>query len=275
MLRALPLVVLLAGCILDDKPPPCQYGAPGFASQQLRDPSTGMCQDQGYPCDSACGPCPATGIASPDWATCDGMCAGLTEPQCLATASCHAAYQDAPTPSPVFWGCWDLPPSGPVHGSCANLDAQTCSEHDDCTSLYTSPVNAGPNFVPSFERCAPEPSVSCDAIDCGTGNVCVVTPASSAIECQPAATAGTCGGLSCQQTPPACPASTTPGIGATGCYTGYCIPTTECTQPLCSTLATETACTARTDCNPIYTGMNCTCDLHGCTCQSETFVRCQ
>jgi hypothetical protein len=43
----------------------------------------------------------------------------------------------------------------------------------------------------------------------------------------------------------------------------------------CDTLTTEPACTARTDCEPIYNGSNCTCDPHSCTCQTETFAYCQ
>ena len=280
MMRAVAFLLVVAGCLYSDKPPPCQYdyGAPAIAAELYRDPTTGQCQSFGQPCDPACGQaCPAAeALPQPDWATCGGPCDGLAEAQCLATPTCHAAYQDSPTPTPTYWGCWGLPPSGPATGACTNLDAQTCSEHPDCTSLYTSPVNSGPNFVESFEKCNPKPDVTCATIDCGTGNECVIAAGSGAgVECQPIATGGTCGGLSCQQTPPVCPTMTTPGIGADGCYTGYCIPTDECTQPLCSSLTTEAQCTARTDCNPIYNGTNCTCDSHGCTCQTETFARCQ
>jgi hypothetical protein len=45
--------------------------------------------------------------------------------------------------------------------------------------------------------------------------------------------------------------------------------------PACDTLTTEMACTARADCEPIYHGSNCTCDPHGCTCETETFAYCQ
>ena len=278
MMRAVPLIAVLAGCLYSsDKPPPCQYGvAKAPAQPALRDPANGQCEVQSYPCDPACGQtCAGVAIANPDWATCGGACESLNEAQCLATPTCHAAYQDSPTPTPTFWGCWDLPPSGAAQGSCTNLDAQTCSEHPDCTSLYTSPVNQGPGFVPSFERCNPEANGTCDTIDCGAGNVCVESPGGGGVECQPAATAGTCGGLSCHDTPPACPTQTLPGIGADGCYTGYCIPNTECTQPLCTSLTTEAQCTARSDCNSIYNGSNCTCDSRGCTCQTETFAHCQ
>jgi hypothetical protein len=45
--------------------------------------------------------------------------------------------------------------------------------------------------------------------------------------------------------------------------------------PPCSTLTSEDTCKARTDCEPIYTGQDCTCDPQGCTCQIETFAYCQ
>jgi hypothetical protein len=274
MTRRLCLVLLAVGCTTDK---PCQYGAPGIADQEYRNPETGECQAFGsYPCDPACGlACPGDAVPA-DWGLCSGACDGLDEAACLAAPNCHAAYQDDPTPQPVFWGCWELPPSGPVHGSCANLDAQACSEHDDCTSLYTGPVNQGPDFVPSFESCNPAPSQLCSDLDCGTGALCVVTPnAPTAEQCQPVATAGACTGLTCALPPPGCPAGTTAGIDAGGCYTNYCIPTSACAAPACTSLSTEQACLARADCDPIYNGFDCTCDLHGCTCQSQVYDHCK
>ena len=208
-MRHLWLIAGLAGCFFDEKPPICNStGLEDIASQLLRDPSNGQCTtvDSQPPCDPACGQvCPAVNSAPySDWATCGGPCDSLTEVQCLASTTCHAAYQDDSAAQPVFWGCWGLPPSGPVQGSCTSLDAQTCSEHIDCFSLYTGPVNQPPNFVPAFESCQPK-----------------VMP------------------------------------------------------PACSTLTTEAACKARNDCDAVYTGMNCTCDKNGCTCQTETFSHCQ
>jgi len=207
MMRTVALLLVVTGCLYTDNPPPpppCAV-AEQAPAQELRDPATGQCESFGYPCDPACGQqCPATGIAEPDWGSCGGACEALTETQCLASSTCHATYQDSPTPQPTYWGCWELPPSGAITGSCDNLDAQTCSEHPDCTSLYTSPVNSGPNFVPAFERCV-----------------------------------------------------------------------AKVAQPACTTLTTEAACVARTDCDTVYTGSDCTCDSHGCTCQTETFLRCQ
>jgi hypothetical protein len=49
----------------------------------------------------------------------------------------------------------------------------------------------------------------------------------------------------------------------------------ELAPPSCDTLTTEIACKARMDCEPVYNGLGCTCDPHGCTCQTETFDHCQ
>ncbi|HEV7554417.1 MAG TPA: hypothetical protein VGO00_03115, partial [Kofleriaceae bacterium] len=147
------VVAGVAGCLERHKICPVYDETDGIADQQLRDPSTGQCESFGQPCDSSCGPCPGLTEAlppEPDWGSCFGACEELSETACLATPSCHAAYQDDSAQAPVFWGCWDLPPSGVVHGSCTGLDAQTCTEHDDCASVYTGPVNQPPNFVPSF-----------------------------------------------------------------------------------------------------------------------------
>ncbi len=79
-------------------------------------------------------------------------------------------------------------------------------------------------------------------------------------------------------------------LDATGCstrddctttYTGAttsasftsCAP--ETAPAACESLTDEAACTARSDCEAVYTGMNCTCDEHGCTCQTETFAYCE
>jgi len=195
-------LVLVGGCFTDNKP--CLQNTAGIADISYRNPATGQCQSFGQPCDTSCGQlCPA-GVALPDWGVCGGACDALAETQCLATPNCHASYQDDSAAHPVFWGCWEMPPTGTIHGSCASLDAETCSEHDDCFSLYTGPVNQPPNFVPSFESCQPEVQ-----------------------------------------------------------------------QATCATLTTETACLARVDCDPIYNGSNCTCDPHGCTCQTEVFDHCK
>ncbi|HTR56356.1 MAG TPA: hypothetical protein VMJ10_37035 [Kofleriaceae bacterium] len=153
MVRFAVVAVLFLACT-SSPAPRCESA--GIADVELRDPATGQCSAVDPSC--TCGPCPGTAELAVDWAMCNGTCDALDESSCLATPGCHAAYQDDPTPTPVFWGCWDLPPSGAIEGSCTGLDAQTCSEHDDCVSIYTGPVNQPPNFVESFERCAAKPT---------------------------------------------------------------------------------------------------------------------
>ena len=163
-----------------------------------------------------------------------------------------------------------------ITGACDGLDAQTCSEHTDCMSLMTSPVNSGPGYVEKFESCQAEPGAAklCGTTTCATGSECVVTPTMPMSEvCEPAATAGTCDAAVCASPPPGCPTGTTPGV-ANGCYTNYCIPNDECAPAACSTL-TEQQCKLRSDCDPIYMGTNCTCDRNGCVCQTETYLNCQ
>ena len=234
MRAALCLVLVVAGCTSNPKKVCNDYGAaPPIADVEYRDPTTGQCQSFGntYPCDPECGQlCPESGGGAesvlPDWGICYGSCSGLSEAQCLASPSCHAAYEDSPTPSPTFSACWDLPSSGAITGACAGLDAQTCSEHTDCVSLMTSPVNSGPGYVEKFESCQNEPGAVklCGGTTCATGSECVVTPTMPMTEvCEPAATAGTCDAAVCASPPPGCPTGTTPGV-ANGCYTNYCIP---------------------------------------------------
>jgi hypothetical protein len=205
------VVVAVTGCSLywnhgDDDT--CKKGpltGMPIESLMFRDPQTGQCESFGYPCNDPCGRCPALEgdhavlAPNPDWAVCSGACEALTENTCLAKAGCRAAYLDPPGGPKHFWGCWEVAPSGPIHGSCFNLDAHGCSQHDDCIALYAQGVDRT-----SFESCQPK-----------------VAPAA------------------------------------------------------CSTLTTEAACKARPDCDPVYKGDNCTCDVHGCTCQTETFLRCQ
>lgn len=227
--------VLVAGCDLyvgqpPPKPPVCNAGA-GGAQFQLRDPQTGVCETfGGGGCDPACGPCAEGATAPPstitlNWATCNGACEQLDEQGCLVTAGCRAAYDDpnpglGETGARTFLGCWETAtwtdPGGGALEDCTALDAQACSERDDCSGVYqdqddTSGTELG--IQREFSQCIPEPP----------------------------------------DLPPPPPPP----------------------PPACDTLD-EAACTARADCDAIYTGMNCTCDESGrCTCQSETFASCQ
>ncbi|MDB4957607.1 MAG: hypothetical protein JWO36_5176 [Myxococcales bacterium] len=284
------LLFLFAGCGLywngaDDT---CNgAGVAQVPAQLQRNPDTGECQavGGGGGCDTTCGPCPAVATLSlvppADWASCVGNCEALDENTCFATSGCHAAYQLSQLGSeakPAFIGCWEVAPSGPVQGSCQNLDAHECSRHDNCTSTYWQPQSNGEPT--RFDMCAPEPTAAaCAGVLCGAGQECVERTSgnnqSVSIECVAIATAGSCtGDVVCDIAVGPCPSGTTRGI-SNGCYTPYCIPNDECTLPACSTLTTVAACSARGDCDPVYDGYNCTCDLSGCVCQTQTFAHCQ
>ena len=278
MIRLACVFMILTGCGLyshgDDV---CNAAFEAVPSQELRNPVTGICQAFGNGgCDSACGPCAVAAIAPPDWAVCGGSCDSLTEGTCLATARCHAAYRDTDAQSPQFMGCWELPPSGVIEGSCTGLDPQSCSEHDDCISLYSTPQTQG--GITTFEACQPEPSATCEGVTCGSADICALqstAPNTFHATCVTRAVAGSCTAqAACDTVEQPCPAGSTRGV-ANGCYTPYCIPNAECPQAACSTLTTELACKARSDCDTVYQGSNCTCDHSGCTCQTETFLRCQ
>jgi hypothetical protein len=285
MKRLVVLSLLLGGCSLywgdDNADDVCN--APLVPANGLRDPSTGQCGYIGGGGNCGCYQCPETtgvDIAEPDWASCPGKCDALDEQTCLQTAGCHAAYTEdvkaGSGPTPTFWGCWDVPPSGPIEGSCSGLDAQTCSEHDDCIAIYLQGLDPGPNGeTTAFSSCQPEQAGACSGVDCGAGShceqqcavcdppgpcngpicqtMCVPDVTCNAVDCGPGYTCaeqcdasnglvGTCsavcvptdhdpgqcyGTVSCNSAPPACPANDTPGV-ANGCYTGYCIPVTDC-----------------------------------------------
>ena len=73
----------------------------------------------------------------------------------------------------------------------------------------------------------------------------------------------------------ACPEDSVPGV-VDGCWSGYCIPMADCeAPPVCEAVMNEPACIARTDCSPIYEGVNCSCDPNGtCTCDEWIFEAC-
>ncbi|MEO6775511.1 MAG: hypothetical protein ABI467_21295, partial [Kofleriaceae bacterium] len=245
-----------------------------------RDPQTGTCDYLGGGGDGGCcgdgcvynGGAAGTNQALPDWGQCNSACDGLDENSCIETTGCHAAYlattqgETGPTTT-SFLGCWatatgqaTLPPT-----ACAGLDAQTCSERDYCSMVYTSNMVSAQQFgscvaethsgcgvdigCPMGSHCEQQcepcnsmgcqdacnptcvPDTGCDQIDCGAGYECVesCTGTTCGVACVPSGhDPGQCTGqLSCNHAPPTCPANTTAGI-ANGCWTGYCIPNAAC-----------------------------------------------
>jgi hypothetical protein len=244
MTRSLAILaaILLGGCDLywgDDDD--CRWGwgavpEPALAAE-YRNPETGLCEGfgGGYPCDDRCGgPCPAIGLAPPpDWGSCFSHCEGLDAATCMATDGCFTAYRDNPyTDGPSeYLGCWQTAPSGPVGGSCANLDAYQCSRHDNCVAYYSGTHT----YDTTFASCQPEPAaITCDLVDCGAGYTCAEVCTSGPngtcyATCVPAGNdPGSCTGpVNCFTGQPACPSGTTAGI-KDGCWTGYCIPLSQC-----------------------------------------------
>jgi hypothetical protein len=148
--------------------------------QELRDPVTGACSGVG----GGCGP---GGYIEADWAACYGACEGLDQPSCEASAGCRAIFVDTcPTCDALFLSyaaCWGTAPSGPVQGDCNGLDAQACSEHDDCSAVHAQVEAPGgdggfTNGIGDFEWCQPELSptpFACGDQTCVPGQYCSIT----------------------------------------------------------------------------------------------------
>lgn len=149
---ALVPVALVSGCGLyfggDDAP--CIDNGGLSVPYELRDPETGTCIPGGGGwggCDDACGPCPAGAepASLPDMGLCQSQCTGLSEGTCEATAGCYTAFYDDPAADGKrdYAGCWQTAPSGPVGGSCQNLDAYECARHDNCALVYSYSGSTG------------------------------------------------------------------------------------------------------------------------------------
>jgi hypothetical protein len=272
----LAFVVLASGCDLyftngDDE---CRdYAELSIADNQLRNPQTGECQSFGYPCDSRCGPCPATDLALPDWGSCYSQCEGLAEGACKAEPGCFAAYLEFPTQdrNAEYRGCYQTAPSGPIDGSCANLDSQQCSRHDNCEAHYNANFARKDIAAPAdFAFCAAESPTSCSSVGCPPNSTCeqhcdangmcepkcVPVDLCAAIDCAP--------GYECVQV-----CSESHG-GFAGQCSASCVPNTQC-----EALTTENACQSRSDCVPVYKGEDCTCYPGYCECNILTWERCE
>ena len=133
----------------DDEPVPCATTGDGTAGAPFGtfviDPSTLTCVEATFPCDGTCGPCDLPGgPTSPSWAPCQSQCTGLDEQTCASTPGCRQAWDfqcmltDAicTLPDNGYFGCFAVDTTGPEQGACDDLDAETCSRHDDCMALY-------------------------------------------------------------------------------------------------------------------------------------------
>src|SRR5688500_2362911 len=279
---AIAVLVLLSGCDLyftdGDDEPPCNYPAAGdkeiAPSQAYRNPQTGTCEYFGYPCDGRCGPCPeyASDVAQPDWGSCYSQCEGLDASSCKATAGCFATYltskeNDGP---PSYDGCWQTAPSGPVGGSCANLDAQECSRHDNCAAYYEETGYARTSYAAplEFQYCASEGPLSCAGTTCPQGTHCDEHCDAPGV-CKPVGVSDTnsCTAIDCG---PGTECVEVCSGGNPSICEGKCVATTAC-----EVLATEAACSSRADCTPVYQGEDCTCYPGYCECNILTYERCE
>jgi hypothetical protein len=128
----------------------------------LRDPSTGLCTDDG--CAGGGGGAPLVEVS---WAMCNSGCELLDEESCQAADGCRPAYLDAcPNCDGIvleFAGCWGVAPTGPITGECANLDAMECSRHNDCAAVHAGSCMSGTcdNLNPgAFQWCQAEPALA-------------------------------------------------------------------------------------------------------------------
>jgi hypothetical protein len=157
-MRWLVLLAFLPACILysedDDDVIECDEAE--WVPYELLDPSNLTCQDFG---STQCtqGAADQLAVPIPTWGLCASQCRSLDESACLGASGCRTVYDwacytgDGPCTAEVAYaGCYPVDQSGPVQGSCDNLDAWSCSQHDDCIALHDS--NNGLWFV----SCVPE-----------------------------------------------------------------------------------------------------------------------
>ena len=275
-------VVLLSGCDLyfsdGDDEPPCNYGAiegAPIAPALYRNPATGDCQGfGGYPCDDRCGPCPATDQALPDWGSCYSECEGLAEGACISAPGCFAAYWEYPSQDRQgeYRACFQTAPSGPVGGTCAGLDAQQCSRHDNCSAHYNGEIGAGrlrtSPVQETFLFCQDEVSASCAATTCAPGTHCEeqCTTSGGQTTCQPMCVpdSNTCAQVDCG------PGWQCTEVCTNGTCGAQCVP-----AGTCEAIATEATCKTRPDCTTVYKGEDCTCYPTHCECNILTYERCE
>jgi hypothetical protein len=187
--------------------------------------ATAGCQASYYDDDSA--------NASPSFTGCwavartgpsGGACEGRGALACAEDDRCVAYY------SARFERCG----TEPTMNGC---DGVTCAAGTHCEQQCAGLV--GDACTPT---CVPDDS-ACAVVDCQPGYTCVeacdgstatdggaLVPAMCHAECVPTGGGdpGSCSGpVSCVASPPACPASTVPGI-ISGCWSGYCIPEADC-----------------------------------------------
>lgn len=269
-------VLVLGGCDLYFTGDDDYCAAVDLAYYELRNPEDGSCVGQPGQCIDSCGPCPLSGAAepAPDWGMCYSTgCEQLRENECEAADQCRVIYDRDSAGAIGFFGCWAVAPSGPAApGGCSGLNAYQCSRHNDCIALYDSLASPRLEFIQCLDeksggtcggaQCAPGTHCEdrCDSLPDGTTNcrsTCVPDDMSCNLACPPnSECVQVCGpdpnGASCDTCHPECRP-----VGA------------------CETIADVAACSARSDCDAIYQGYNCTCHEDGtCMCESLIYDHC-
>ncbi|MCP4445755.1 MAG: hypothetical protein GY811_10500 [Myxococcales bacterium] len=191
---------------------------------------------------------------TPEWGMCNGFCESLSLDDCVQVEECRASYVGGCPPDadcdetvvPEFNQCWAITPGGGYsEDGCRAYEAEECARHNECSAVHWNVGDAG---YGDFAYCIDESGGDSDPGSC-------------------------VGDALCEMLPPECPDGTTPGI-RDNCFTGYCIPLGDCEElPVCSTQS-ENSCVARLDCEPVYEGIDCTCDGDDCTCADWSFQSC-
>lgn len=257
--------LLATGCYFQDDCVVLQGNEEADPAPGYRNPYTGRCEfiggmggGGGDTCGDFGGPvapqdedrAPAF---TPDWGICYGFCESLGEADCLAAADCRGAYVDDcagagcdESAPPEFAECWAISSSDPFsQAGCDTYDAEECARHSECAAVHAVGPAGG---YGDFAYCADEPGTVGDAGSCIEEAFCEIVP-------------------------PECPEGSIPGV-ANGCYTGVCIPFDECDAlPACSAQS-EAQCVLRGDCEPVYEGIDCTCEGEDCTCADWIFEAC-
>ncbi len=139
---------------------------------------------------------------------------------------------------------------------------------------------------PRASKSAAEPSCENDA-DCSEGKLCVSGACKAPVVPKSCASHGACGVAEYCTEHGECAATKVcaeeeecdPGTNCDASV-ALCLPAT---QETCGELSDESACVARTDCEPVFAGVGCSCGpdcscvggTPGCVCESFEFFRCE
>lgn len=255
----------------------CPDIGPGWECTANDDCAAGcFCSDAGY-CEEA-GFCESA-VDCPPGFTCDwrDSCVPDTQTGCTSDSDCP-----------------DMSFCDEDSGYC--IPSWECTTDAECGTGYTCDSRGTCIPTPCSSDADCEAGCYCDSGECVETGLCgdnAACPAGMTCDlerytCEPdnGQDGGSCAGtITCATAEPSCATGQTPII-VDGCYSGACIAIDQCDvpppPPSCEDVTTENACIARTDCMPVYTGVNCTgtngqsCTANsaGCTCESFSYYGC-